>query len=405
MSLPIFLLGCVFLLLPLAHERLFPTIPLYLAEIPLLLAGLLFLWSGSHGARIRTLVRQEQPLLWSQGMLVAGASLALLSSGHFFTGIGLLKSFIILPLLFMILVALSVHSKNERQLILLYWWGGLVAAASASLFLFAEGVLTYDGRLASFYASPNYLAMLLSPGVLISWWLLGNRWSRGRRMILVLGTTTLVVALALTRSYAVIPTTFFLSLWLLFSRSQRLSNNWRKYTFIPIGILFLSWWGLIEGSTEKFHALFDFAGRSSTASRLMIWVAAVKISQDTFPLGIGLGQFQSAYLAYQSYFPPYLEWAVPEPHNLMLSIFLSTGLMGLLGFVWGVVIIVKKLVPFLHSTDEEEQKTAKLLLSFFGWFLLIGLVDTPFFRNDLAFVWWGVLGLTVAFARSQEARD
>ena len=49
--------------------------------------------------------------------------------------------------------------------------------------------------------------------------------------------------------------------------------------------------------------------------------------------GIGPGNFQNKYLEYQKYFPPYLEWSAPQPHNIFLAFWLESGLLGLAGFV------------------------------------------------------------------------
>lgn len=403
-SLPIILLGSVFLLLPLAHERLIGAFPLYLSEAPLLLAGCLLMFRHSFLNQIKTLIQQEKWFWLAQGMMVGGSFLVLIFSGSLLTRLGLLKSFIIFPILFTLLLSLFVRAQEHQRLVIYLWWLGIVAAALASLWLYLDGTLTYDGRLASLYASPNYLAMLLAPGVLISWWLLDEDCSWGRTFVLV-GAAVLIIALIFTRSYAVILATLVLSIPFLTPLIRKPFVHWKKFFVMLLGIVLISWWGSIEISTEKFHALFDFAGRSSVASRLMIWEAAIKISHDTWPWGIGLGRFQEVYLAYQPYFPPYLEWAVPEPHNLFLSIFLSTSFLGFAGFLTGSIIVGSRLLQAFNQPEVYTKKTAKLLMSLMGWFWLVGIVDTPFFRNDLAFVWWGVLGLSLALTSRQETRS
>lgn len=403
-SFLVIFLGSVFLLLPLAQERLFPSIPLYQAEIPLLFVGVFLLQYSSFWTGLYHLIQKERLFFFTQAMVVGGAMLSLAFSGSFLDGLGLLKSFVFLPILFMLFLALIARSEEYQRHILLLWWVGLVGAALASLWLYQEGILTYDGRLASFYASPNYLAMLLAPGVLLSWWFLDDRWS-WRQGIIWTGAAILLGALILTRSYAVILATLFLSVVRLLPLIKQSRKTWRIYFFLGISLLILGWWGSQEMATEKFHQLFDYTGRSSTASRLIIWEVAMRLSYETFPWGIGLGNFQDQYLASQSLFPPYLEWAVPEPHNLFLSLFLSTGIIGFIGYLWGTILISRRLMTALAQSDQYTQKTARLLLGLLSWFWLVGLVDTPFFRNDLAFVWWGVLGIALALTSSQKTRD
>ena len=65
----------------------------------------------------------------------------------------------------------------------------------------------------------------------------------------------------------------------------------------------------------------------------MIWKSAGLMIKNNPLFGIGPGNFQEKYMEYQKYFPPYLEWAVPQPHNIFLAFWLESGLIGLAGFI------------------------------------------------------------------------
>ena len=112
--------------------------------------------------------------------------------------------------------------------------------------------------------------------------------------------------------------------------------------------------------------------------------------------GIGLGRFQAVYLEYQKYFPPYLEWAVPQPHNLYLAVWLQTGLMGLIGFI---ILVARSIFILIKNKNRE----AVLLLGILTLYLVCGLFDTPFFKTDLAFSFWLaiVLILTISKPRAE----
>ena len=115
----------------------------------------------------------------------------------------------------------------------------------------------------------------------------------------------------------------------------------------------------------------------------MIWRSAIRIISDNWIFGIGPGNFQEKYLEYQKYYPPYLEWAVPHPHNIFLTFWISGGGLALGGFLWLI---------FLYFQDILEiKKTDALRLVSLGWmlyFLLHGMVDTTYFKNDLAVLFW-----------------
>ena len=156
-------------------------------------------------------------------------------------------------------------------------------------------------------------------------------------------------------------------------------------------------------------------------------IKAIKILKDHWLIGIGPGLFQPYYLDYQKYFPPYLEWAVPQPHNLFLAWWLQAGLLGLIGFLWLVIKFFKQtasivrhhLFPTLSSTEERGQNelttptvspsrvregeskkgwvfAIKQPLTIFSmaviiYFLVHGLVDATFWKNDLALIFWVIV--------------
>jgi O-antigen ligase len=110
-------------------------------------------------------------------------------------------------------------------------------------------------------------------------------------------------------------------------------------------------------------------------------------------LGIGPGMFQDYYLKYQSHFPvSYLEWAVPEPHNLFLAFWLETGLLGLAGFIWLLAIFFKKLFLLFKKSNY----FATILIMLMGYILIHGLADTTYFKNDLSVVFWLAVALGIS---------
>ncbi|MDP3962279.1 MAG: O-antigen ligase family protein, partial [bacterium] len=151
---------------------------------------------------------------------------------------------------------------------------------------------------------------------------------------------------------------------------------------------------LFESGSEKWQALTQLENRSSFASRMMIWQSAGKMIADNPIFGIGLGRFQEVYLEYQKYFPPYLEWAVPQPHNLYFAVWLQTGLMGLIGFTlliaWVIFLLVKN-----------KSRESALLLGLLTLYLLYGLFDTPFFKTDLAFAFWLVIAFILTLPKPE----
>ena len=197
-----------------------------------------------------------------------------------------------------------------------------------------------------------------------------------------------VAVIYLTFSYTV-----WISLFVSFIVWLLWDSTLTKYSVRTVCGVFLLI--LLLGGTQwnnpKIEHWFTSPERSSLASRVTIWHAAEKMLNDHPVLGIGAGNFQTTYLDYQRYFPPYLEWAVPEPHNLFLAFWLESGLIGLIGFLIVSISSVRSLFQLRERNGADSLPT--LLLVLLIAFFIQGLFDTPYWKIDLAYLFWCIIGL------------
>jgi len=153
--------------------------------------------------------------------------------------------------------------------------------------------------------------------------------------------------------------------------------------FILSSFLFLS--------ADKFQQIINSNNRSSFHSRLMIWNASREILKDNFIFGIGPGTFQKVYLDYADKFSePYLEWAVPQPHNIFLAFWLQTGMIGLAGFVLILIWFFDDVLKHKSATYNLQLAIPIILMIYF---LIHGLVDTTYWKNDLSLMFWILIGI------------
>jgi O-antigen ligase len=81
------------------------------------------------------------------------------------------------------------------------------------------------------------------------------------------------------------------------------------------------------------------------------------------------------------------------PHNIVLNFWTELGLAGLLLFVW--LIVKFSIFNFQFSIKEEKYKIIHLgLLSAMIIIVVHGLVDVPYFKNDLACLFWILFALS-----------
>jgi O-antigen ligase len=137
---------------------------------------------------------------------------------------------------------------------------------------------------------------------------------------------------------------------------------------------------------RKIHDLTSLASRSSLSSRETIWQVSLDLIKQHPIAGIGPGNFQKEYLALQTFYPAYLEWAVPQPHNIFLAFWLQSGMIGFFGFMLVLAFVFQTLLRSIK--DKKNALLAASLLVYFIYTILHGLVDTPYWKNDLSVIFW-----------------
>ena len=151
--------------------------------------------------------------------------------------------------------------------------------------------------------------------------------------------------------------------------------------------------------------------------RLLVWLAALHMIRDHPLLGIGPDQFLYYYSTLYTTHPYWilhlnghrtLVWREPDlahPHNLVLDLWLSAGLLGLVGF--GLL------------AGSLARRSARLWRADAGWRgavalgvgasvlagLVHGMVDSAYFVPDLALAFWWAVGLLAVLASAPSPRS
>ena len=365
-------------------------IPTNLLEI-LALASIAFLLLSKKQALLKEWLGTLKPILTPSVILFSGLLLSFLANPWTLQGLGIIKSWFIIPFLFSLSLPLVFNSDKRIRLALNTLYISIFSVSFLALIYSYMGILTYDQRLSAFYLSPNHLAMFLSLGFFLFPYLYFKEKGVFGRYLLPCSLLVIALASYLTFSYASWLAVFLSFLSLLF-----INNSFSKKTSLfVLGVMLLSaTFFAFQYDEPKLKNIAD--SRSSFSSRLMIWRTSVELTRDNPVLGIGPGNFQARYLDYQKYFPPYLEWAVPQPHNLYLAYYLQAGLLGLIGFL---LLCYKWLTLGLKQKDAAFSAAS---LGILFYVLIHGLFDTPYWKNDLAFSFWIMFFLTIAFAKEQK---
>ncbi len=317
--------------------------------------------------------------------------------------LGLFKAYIFDPILFFAVLIANIKNKKDINLIISgLILGGLLVSLQA-IWQKLTGNVTADGRVVGIFGySPNYLALYLTPIAALNfgfiWFyvrkinknIIGNIWHYTSAFILMF------IAIILTGSRAAIGTIIIgMFAFLSFEYWQKIkSNKVIKILFYCFIILLLA--GCCFVVKPNWSASKD-AGRVSSSNNIRweIWQTTAKdiIPQNNnWLLGVGLGNYQNYFVTLTQDRVNFPEWISPlalTPHNVFLTIWMNLGLLGLVVFVYLIIISITKLIK------NPDNIYRNLLLATLIVFIIQGMVDSLYWKNDLAIIFWIIIGLSL----------
>jgi O-antigen ligase len=146
----------------------------------------------------------------------------------------------------------------------------------------------------------------------------------------------------------------------------------------------------------RYRILLPFYGEKSADSRVELWTDGLRAVKESPILGLGLTGFAKQYGQLNT--DPTLD-THNFPHNIFLNFWVETGLLGLITFLWLISLHIYRGLRAVFPPQEMgrgrgEVDLISLSISLFLIALLFqGLVDNPYFKNDLALVFWIILAL------------
>lgn len=321
--------------------------------------------------------------------------------------LGILKGWLIVPYLYLLMLWYSVKDQKDLFSSLYAYLFSILPLALWAFYQYVSGdFVTADARASGPFINANYLAMYMAPGVAALWVMIVRGvlfgFKPSRFVIGMILAILYTVTLLMTQSYAAIGAVV-LALLVFFVYSWHLLKKYnKKFEFKvlkKIGAMLLVFAGIalvaafaLYVNTEKWKLFTEFKERSSSSVRLQLYQVALEEVKRSPILGLGLGQFQSRYdldsreiLGHEPY-----ELIMLHPHNTFLAFYLNLGLIGVLLFAF----LAAKMLLSSWSEKTFDQKYFRLIgITMFVVMLLHGMVDTYFFKNDLAVLFWLMVAL------------
>ncbi len=320
---------------------------------------------------------------------------------------GIVKGWIVIPALWFVMLYKLTETKYDLMSSVYAYLISCLPLCVWAIWQFATGdFITLDGRASGPFVNANYLAMYLAPAVIVWWRLVVREVVKGlvigRFLLWLSGALLYSFVLILTQSYGAligvfVALIFYLVMNFVLARKYDKRSELRMlkplgYFVAVLSVIVAAASFLMFSGTEKWEMFTALSERSSSSVRLEVYEISWDFLQRNPLTGIGLGQFEAQYnlqapeiLGHAPY-----EWVMIHPHNTYLAFWLNLGVLGLAGFLTLVVL------SFLSFMREEvlENKYFKLMgLSMLVVMLIHGMIDTYFFKNDLAVLFWLVIAI------------
>ena len=317
------------------------------------------------------------------------------------TALGEFKGFFIDPLLVGWLTYQNVKEKPARNAsqsdaggdITKLFWGLIGSGLFVSVYTIIQKILgqvTADGRVIGIFGySPNYVALFLAPiaVLLVAYGLQLT----AQRKYWFSAVSCLLLAVSLIAIYFSGSRGGFLAIaggvgiFVILRYWSRIRARLGSQIMIVILIIIAiaTSWTLFKPDLSASPE----AGRvaSSNNVRYQIWQTSIELGKLHPVSGVGLGNFQSAFgdlTQNRANFSEYITPLALTPHNIFLMFWLSTGILGLVAFIW-------LLVEFFRKGFSSLKKPLRLIiLAVMASIIIYGLVESSIWKNDLAIIFW-----------------
>lgn len=320
---------------------------------------------------------------------MAGA-IAVVASPDRIHGLGLYRAYLLEPIAFALVLTNVIRTPRRALVIAAGLAAGAAVAGLANSFVVLSGLIrhTYDVAVTPpvvIYSTANAVALYVVPilAVSISLALYGSstqeRWAGA--VFFVIGA--IITALSFSRGgYLALAAVVAIALLL----------HPRRIPLLGVAALALAATALISPIRTRVLIETQNVYGNTVQSRIDLWTAAVKLVEHRPIFGAGLAGFPQMSAPYYTHL--HTEANFIDPHNILLNFWVETGLLGVIAFAWIMV------VGFQVSWRGWREASVGWGAIHLGVLLALvavivhGLVDVPYFKNDLSLEFWALIGLT-----------
>jgi len=383
------------------------TVRFGLAGLPLnaLLAWVIIVWLVFFvylivTKQIRAFVKFKLKLpkrVWiPAGLLLLAGFISLAISEFTIESIGLFVVWFVQPISIFIIAKFIFDNKPEsREAVTQGLYILLAALGFVAIFQFFSlqflpeaywGNGVEPKRAVGFFLHPNFLALFTAP-------LLAFLLPKTAEVVRSLSGRSRFADVGPILSWLLGAAALFLSLsragWLglaaAFSVFVIVSGN-KRIRLAFVGLVLIGVVAVLSNTNLRYRLLLPFYGEKSTVSRVSLWKTGIKGIKESPVFGLGLGGFSNEWTRLNT--DPNID-SHNFPHNVFLNFWVETGLLGLISFL--VIAGFALVRGFRNRKNVYVLGFALFLIAM----MVQGIIDNPYFKNDLAMMFWLLMALSL----------
>ncbi len=370
------------------HVAFYPSTVLEVAIVATVVAFAVESW------RAKTLPVYMTPFTYPAALfLLAGAISVIVPPDHR-AALGIYRAYLIEPIAFFLVLNNVLRTSLQAALVAAGLGLAAIVVGVANSFVVLNALLHHTLDLSQtapvvIYTNANDVALFLVPLIALAGSLLlfsPHRASRiGSFVFLVVAVPATLLSFSRGGYLALAAVAVGLAL-----------AHKRRWLLLGVAAVAAAVLILIPPINRRLAIEVDLSNPSNTlVGRSHLWSAAIEMLKHHVPFGAGLAGFGTAVAPYWN---PYHPDRFIYPHNFVLTFWSETGLLGLAAFGW--IVVTGFMVGWRgwKSADLDWKPIHLGVFLALVAVILHGLVDVPYFKNDLALEFWAILGLSSAGA-------
>ena len=371
--------------------------PTTLLEHALILTVLVF---AIETIRQRSRFEWRTPFTWPAALLLVAGAISVVASPDRRGALGLYRAYFIEPIAFFFILAMVVRETRRAYLVLAGLGVATLAIGLPNAVVVIQAILAHRLDLAGtppvvIYQTSNAVALFLLPVIAVGASIAAYARDRDARLVSAVYLVLAVPSFLLTFSRGGYLALLGVGVGLALASRQR----W-KLLAIAVGLAVI--FALIPPITTRIGYELSLSGNSTLVGRSYLWHATWQMLQHYPITGAGLAGFETRLGPYWN--ATHIDRFI-YPHNVVLNFWAATGLLGLAAFTWLMVVAFRASWRGWRTGDLSWCALQfGVLLALVG-IVVHGLVDVPYFKNDLSLEFWVLLGVSWAGLRWGVAGD